>query len=153
MKDWDPRYDALLHRPRPLSPDHPAMLLRERAAQFAAFQALTGFEEEIEEEGRYTEEAVELTEESRAILNERLCRLAESGRQASFVWFRPDGRKAGGSYCLSRAAVKKIDPFERQLYLDNGERLALDWLYEIDESGPAGEQGAARTGRPRLKRI
>ena len=42
MKDWDPRYDELLYRPRPLSAEHPAVPLRERAAQFAAFQALNG---------------------------------------------------------------------------------------------------------------
>ncbi len=133
MKDWDPRYDTLLYRPHPVSAAHPAMPLRDRAAQFAPFQALTGFEEEIEEEGRYTETAAELDEERVAVLNRRLCRLAESGREAVFIWFRPDGRKAGGSYGCSRAAIRKFDELEQTLCLDNGERIPLALLYDVRE--------------------
>ena len=132
MKGWDPRYDALLYRPHPVSETHPAMPLRERAAQFAAFQALTGFEEEIEEEGRYTEAAAELDEERKAVLNERLRRLTESGEEAVFLWFRPDGKKAGGSYCRSRSALKKIDLLERVLCLENGEKIPLAQLYDAE---------------------
>ena len=132
MKDWDARYDEILYRERPLSPAHPAMPLRERAAQFAAFQALTGFEEEIEEEGRYTEEAAELDEARREALDERLRRLAENGEEADFVWFRPDGRKAGGSYVRSRGAVKRINPLTRSLCLENGERIPLEFLYDVE---------------------
>lgn len=132
MKDWDPRYDEILYRPHPVSPDHPAMPLRERAAQFAPFQALTGFEEEIEEEGRYTETAAELTEERLSVLNERLRCLAESGEPAAFVWFRPDGKKEGGRYRRSYAAVKRIDPIEGVLHLENGEKIPLSLLYDVD---------------------
>lgn len=133
MKNWDPRYDVLLYRPRPISAAHPAMPLRERAAQFAAFQALTGFEEEIEEEGRYTESAAELDEERKAVLNEMLCRLLESGEPAEFIWFRPDGKKAGGSYRRSCGAVRKIDELKRTLCLDNGEKIPLALLYDVRE--------------------
>lgn len=131
MMDWDPRYDALLYRPRPVSPAHPPMPRRERAAQFASFQALTGFEEEIEEEGRYTEAAAELDEERKTVLDERLRRLVGSGERAVFVWFRPDGKKAGGSYCRSRAAVKKFDPIQKILWLENGEKIPLAMLYDV----------------------
>ena len=90
-------------------------------------------EEEIEEEGRYTEMAAELDEERVAVLNRRLCRLAESGREAVFIWFRPDGRKAGGSYGCSRAAIRKFDELEQTLCLDNGERIPLALLYDVRE--------------------
>ena len=135
MRNWDPRYDALLYQPRPHSPDHPAMPLRERAAQFAAFRALTGCEEEIEEEGRYTEGAAELDEERKAFLSDRLRRLAESGERAMFIWFRPDGKKAGGRYCRCHAAVKKIDPIGQILCLDTGEQIPLPLLYDVAEAG------------------
>ncbi len=133
MKNWDPRYDALLYRPHPISAAHPAMPMRERAAQFAAFKALTGFEEEIEEEGRYTEHAAELDEERKTVLNGRLCRLMESGGAAVFVWFSPDGKKEGGSYRWSRGAIRKIDELEQMLCLDNGRKIPLARLYDIRE--------------------
>ena len=41
-------YSDLLDLPHPTFPGHPPMPMRERAAQFAPFAALTGFEEEIE---------------------------------------------------------------------------------------------------------
>ena len=141
MNNWDPRYDELLYRPHPVSKEHPAMPLRDRAAQFSSFQALNGFEEEIEEEGRWTERAAELDEDRRAVLNERLCRLAANGEQALFTWFVPDGRKAGGSYCRRRAAVKKLDPIERVLILRNGERIPLPLLYDVDCEDASETQG------------
>ena len=50
MSDFDHRYDDLLPLPRP-EPDpkrHPRMPRADRAAQFAPFAALTGFEDVID---------------------------------------------------------------------------------------------------------
>ena len=131
MSDWDPRYDELLYRPRPISLEHPAVPLRERAVQFAAFQALSGFEEEIGEEARWTEEEPELDESRKEILDARLRSLAGSGRRAVFLWFRPDGKKAGGCYVRSCGALKKADLLARVLCLENGERIPLEQLYDV----------------------
>ena len=43
------KYDDIINLPHPTSKKHPRMPLYDRAAQFAAFQALTGHEEAIEE--------------------------------------------------------------------------------------------------------
>ena len=43
------RYQDMLDLPRPLSPTHAPMRRRDRAAQFAPFAALTGFDEQIRE--------------------------------------------------------------------------------------------------------
>ena len=42
-------YDDIIDLPRPVSNTHKHMTNKERAAQFAPFAALTGFEELIEE--------------------------------------------------------------------------------------------------------
>ena len=52
-------YEDILHLPRHVSKKHPPMALRDRAAQFMPFAALTGYEEKIEESARLTEEAAE----------------------------------------------------------------------------------------------
>ena len=41
------KYDDIINLPHHISKKHPQMALEERAAQFARFAALTGYEEEI----------------------------------------------------------------------------------------------------------
>ena len=41
-------YDDIIHLPHPTSKRHPRMPLADRAAQFGAFAALRGFDEEID---------------------------------------------------------------------------------------------------------
>lgn len=43
------RYDDILFLPHPQSKNRPHMSLQDRAAQFAPFAALSGYEEAIEE--------------------------------------------------------------------------------------------------------
>ncbi len=49
-------YDDMLDLPHPVSKKHPPMSLDKRAAQFAPFAALTGFEGAIEKAGLLFEE-------------------------------------------------------------------------------------------------
>jgi hypothetical protein len=42
-------YADILHLSRPVSKNHPPMPLRDRAAQFAPFAALTGYEDAIDD--------------------------------------------------------------------------------------------------------
>ena len=55
--------------PHPVSKNHPQMPLRDRAAQFAPFAALTGHDAAIKETARLTDERLELSEEVIAQLN------------------------------------------------------------------------------------
>lgn len=47
----DRNYDDIIDLPRPVSVVHPHMSRLDRAAQFAPFAALTGYEDMIEEAG------------------------------------------------------------------------------------------------------
>ncbi|MEE0509901.1 MAG: hypothetical protein UDG94_01575 [Peptococcaceae bacterium] len=42
-----PKYEAILHQPHHVSKRHPPMARAQRAAQFAAFSALSGYDERI----------------------------------------------------------------------------------------------------------
>ena len=48
------KYDDIIDLPRPRSPGHDPMPTWQRAAQFAAFAALSGFEDVIEQAGKET---------------------------------------------------------------------------------------------------
>ena len=49
------RYDDVINRQHPTSKKHPRMSSMNRAAQFAPFAALTGYEESMEETARLTD--------------------------------------------------------------------------------------------------
>ena len=53
-------YDDIINLPHPVSKNHPQMPLRDRAAQFAPFAALTGHDAAIKETARLTDERLEL---------------------------------------------------------------------------------------------
>lgn len=57
MKETEARilYGDIIDLPHHQSAEHPHMSLYDRAAQFAPFAALTGYEEMIEEEARRSE--------------------------------------------------------------------------------------------------
>ena len=65
------KYDDILHLPHHVSTKHPQMSMRNRAAQFFPFAALTGYGEVIRETGRLTGDWMELVEGVRAELDRR----------------------------------------------------------------------------------
>ena len=56
------KYDKIIDLPHHQSKNHPQMPLYDRAAQFAPFAALTGYDDLVEETARVTDEKIELGE-------------------------------------------------------------------------------------------
>ena len=54
------KYDDIINLPHHVSKKHPRLSMEQRAAQFAPFAALTGYEDEVEETVRLREEQIEL---------------------------------------------------------------------------------------------
>ena len=112
-KQEDPhRYEDMLDLPRPVSRTHPPMPVKDRAAQFSPFAALTGYEETIRETERRTEERRELDEDEKAILNGRLRELEahlNERPEVTFTCFRPDEKKAGGASAPPASDCKKVE--------------------------------------------
>ena len=65
------RYDEIINLPHHVSKTRPQMPMSDRAAQFAPFAALTGYDSVIKETGRLTDERIELDEEALTDLNMR----------------------------------------------------------------------------------
>ena len=94
-------YDDIINLPHHVSTRHPQMPIKDRAAQFSPFAALTGYAGEVTEAARITETRIELTEDQKAKLDERLCLLEDifpERPNVTFIYFVPDQRKQGGSY-------------------------------------------------------
>lgn len=126
-------YDDIINLPHPTSAKHPRMPMADRAAQFQPFQALSGYGSAIQETARVTGERAELTEDEKAILDEKLRYLLETGGDAIFTYFRPDQKKKGGAYVDAVGAVKKIDLLEGQLFLESGTVIPIEDILEIGD--------------------
>ena len=57
-------YDDIINLPHHVSETRPRMSQRDRAAQFSPFAALTGYDSEIKETARLTDEKLELDDYS-----------------------------------------------------------------------------------------
>lgn len=112
--------------------DFPDKILR--AAQFAPFAALTGFEEEVEETARLTDSKVELDEYQKAELNDKLLFLnnSEDDEEVSITYFVPDKKKSGGAYITKKGIVLKIREYEKDVVMDDGSEIPIDDIIAID---------------------
>ena len=125
-------YDDIIHLPHPTSPTHPRMSREDRAAQFAPFAALVGHGAAIRETARLTDRKMELTGDEQAVLDEKLRRLAGTGREAVFTYFVPDGKKSGGAYVTAVRTLKKIDPIGRRLIFADGTAIPVEDIAEVE---------------------
>jgi len=128
-------YSDIINLPHHVSRNHPQMPLAARAAQFAPFAALTGYDAVIHETARLTEGQVELEEYDNERLNRKFAELMtilDSHPEITVSYFKPDERKAGGSYETTRGTVKKIDTYEHQLLMDDGTKISIADIMDID---------------------
>lgn len=129
------KYDKIMGLPHHVSKTRPQMPMSDRAAQFAPFAALAGYDAAIKETGRLTDERIELDVEALSALDMKYQLLMEALDEApevTITYFQPDERKAGGKYVSAVGAVKKIDDFERRITMRDGTRIPTDDVLSID---------------------
>lgn len=128
-------YDDIIHLPHPVSTKHPQMSMAGRAAQFTPFAALTGYDAAIKETARLTDERVELDEEAKLRLDNKLRMVQEmliEQPELLVTYFQADNRKSGGCYLTVRGSVKKIDVYEQILVLTEGLQIPIRDIYELE---------------------
>ena len=129
------QYKDIIDLPHHVSKTRPQMPMSDRAAQFAPFAALTGYDSAIKETGRLTDERIELDVEALSALDMKYQLLMEALDEApevTITYFRPDERKAGGKYVSAVGAVKKIDDFERRITMQDGAKIPMDDVLSIE---------------------
>lgn len=106
-----------------------------RAAQFAPFAALTGFEDCTDEAARLTSEKPELTEMMQNKLNEKLRIITEridERPEVTVTFFIPDELKEGGTITLFSGSVRRIDEIERKMIFTDRTEIWLDNILNIN---------------------
>ena len=129
------KYEDIIHLSRPVSPRHLPMSHYDRAAQFAPFAALTGYDAVIAETARLTDGEMFLDVGAEAELDGKLREIREQLHQhprVTVTYFRPDSRKQGGAYVTISGKVKKIDEYAQTLVLTDNTAEDLQKICKIE---------------------
>ena len=110
----------------------------DRAAQFSPFAALTGHEAAIKETARITDEFVEPDADKKQELDEELqmIRMALADNKTAkvqMIFFKPDGKKSGGSYETITGNIKKIDEYNGLIVFDDKTTVKIEKVIDILE--------------------
>ncbi|MBO7251693.1 MAG: hypothetical protein J6V25_03600 [Oscillospiraceae bacterium] len=124
-------YEDILGLPRPVS--RRRMNPENRAAQFAPFAALTGFDDTIAETGRRTESQIEQAEDIRLLLDWKLRQLLQrqDDPMVLVTAFVPDEKKSGGLYRQTTGRIKGMDENKGTLLLADGTEIRLENILDI----------------------
>ena len=127
-------YSDIIDLPYPKSKNRKHMLSSDRAAQFAAFKALSGFEDMISENSRLIVSRIEMDDDRRDELDKKLRfleKLKVKKPIVTFVYFVPDKYKQGGMYKTISDIIRKVDSYKRIIVTESGDCIPVDDIYNI----------------------
>lgn len=133
--DSSKEYGDIINLPHPESKKHKRMSMRDRAAQFSPFAALTGHDAAIKETARLTDGFVDLDESMKATLDEKLVLILERSNEKPIVtitYFLKDEKKLGGSYEVAEGWIRKVDFYERVIEMGDRSKILLDYVIDIE---------------------
>ena len=108
------------------------MSLEQRSAQFAPYQALEGYMDNVYESERITDKKIEISEEEKEIINKRITFLYNNKLPSIFTYFVKDNKKSGGYYKRIKSTIIKIDYINKELILENKFKLKMDDIFSIE---------------------
>lgn len=127
-------YSDIINLKRPPS-KHQKLSIESRAAQFAPFAALTGYNKAIKETARLTERKQELTEEQEEILNNKIMYLEnhlDEKNEVTITYFIKDELKEGGKYIKETGIIKKIDHLKQTIKYENNKIIPIENIIEVE---------------------
>jgi hypothetical protein len=126
-------YDDIIDLSRPKS-SHPHLGIDSRAAQFAPFAALTGYDDQVKETARLTDRRIDIDDELRELLNKKINYIEMNLKDkpsVSFTYFIPDETKDGGKYITTTGIVKRIDSVNGIIKLTNNSIIQMSEIINI----------------------
>jgi hypothetical protein len=131
------KYDDIINMKHFVSKRYPQMSMRDRAAQFSPFAALTGYDDAIKETARLTDRKINLDENVLQKLDEILFvirKRLDSGQKCRTVisYFEKDLKKDGGRYLDISGEVKRIDGYRNVIVLMDGNMIPIEDIMNIE---------------------
>ena len=128
------KYDDIINLPHYEPKYHPRMSKYKRSAQFAPFAALVGYDEQVQECSRLTDKRLEIDDELKEKINNKLNKINElikNSPEVEITYFIPDEKKDGGKYITEKGNVKRIDYINRFIKLTDNKKIILDDVIDI----------------------
>ena len=127
-------YDDILHLPHHQSQNRTHMPLAERAAQFAPFAALSGFDALIDEQARYTDRRPAVSDEEITAINAALEQLltVRGPTPVLLLYFIPDPLKSGGVSQEKQGEVRRVDLAEHTLVFTDKTTVPVNDILMLD---------------------
>lgn len=128
-------YEDIRNHERYQLKHHTPMSLESRAAQFAPFAALVGYDEEIGESARSTDGREELSEDAIDALNQAFQKLLEHEEERPLVtvtYFQPDTKKDGGKYMTYTGNFRFYDVEKRVMKFVDGMVIGVEQMCRIE---------------------
>lgn len=128
-------YEDIRNHKRYQLKHHTPMSLESRAAQFAPFAALVGYDEEIGEAARSTDGREELSEDAIDALNQAFQKLLEHEEERPLVmvtYFQPDAKKDGGRYMTYTGNFRFYDAEKRVVKFVDGMVIGVGQVCRIE---------------------
>lgn len=127
-------YDDIINLSHHESTKHKRMKKEARAAQFAPFAALTGYDDAIKETARTTDTKIEISNELKLLINNKLQIINEQIKttpQIAITYFEHDSKKSGGKYITYKGNVKKVDVIEQNITFTDKTKIKISEIIDI----------------------
>lgn len=137
--DMNKKYEKIIGLPHHVSTQFKRMPRQDRAAQFASFAALTGYEEAVRETARLTDCRPELSEDEKLNIDAYLKILRESIKSkplAGITYFVPDTKKSGGKLVDVLAPAVEMD--EKRIVFEDMTEVPIKDIVSVDPAFRSG---------------
>ena len=129
-------YDSIINLPHYELKYHKRMSIDNRAAQFSAYDALTGYSELVKETARLTKSKKELSEDNKNDIDSKLRiikKYINEKPKITVVYFKKDIRKTGGNYLEYTNIVKRIDDIEKVIIFMDKTKIKIENIIDIKD--------------------
>lgn len=129
------KYEDIINLPRHISKKRSPMPTKDRAAQFSPFAALTGHDAAVKETARVTERRIDLDQYMKEDLNDKLQILIKRIKENPKIkirYFQTDKNKDGGTYIIVNNRVKKIDEYEKIIFMEDNTIVSIDDIVKLE---------------------
>lgn len=133
------KYDDIINLPHHVSKNHPQMSNYNRAAQFAPFAALVGYEEAIENSKVRYESRKELSDDKKQEIEELFKKIKANPKELIEITVKyfviKDSSLNTGKYITYKGRIKYIDDVEKKMVFLNRKSIYIKDIYDIKETG------------------
>ena len=131
------RYSDIIDLPHHQSIYRPHMSVYNRAAQFAPFAALVGYDEMVQDTADFLllDKRIILSEDAKCLLDLQLQGIREKidlNPEIKIIYFDEKANKLGGGYALHSGKVKRIEEYPAMLVFGDGKKVLVEDIVQIE---------------------